>query len=133
MFETHLNPRKPIMLLVSTILTALVLLIHVYIVLLETVLFKTRGRKVFGISADLVERLAPLMGNQGCYNAFLVAALALGFFYPDPAVALAFTVFGLGCVAVAGVFGALTVMTRILYIQTVPALLALATRYLALA
>jgi putative membrane protein len=108
------------MLLVSTILTALVLLIHVYIVLLETVLFKTRGRKVFGISADLVERLAPLMGNQGCYNAFLVAALA-------------FTVFGLVCVAVAGVFGALTVMTRILYIQTVPALLALATRYLALA
>lgn len=119
------------MLLASTILTVLVLLIHVYIVLLETVLFKTRGRKVFGMSADMVDRFAPLMGNQGCYNAFLVAALALGLAYPDPAIAQAFTLFGLGCVAVAGVFGALTVMPRIFYIQTVPAALALITGYFA--
>lgn len=119
------------MLLASQILTALVLLIHVYIVLLETVLFKSRGRKVFGMRGELADQVAPLMGNQGCYNAFLVAALVLGFSYPDPAIALAFTVFGLGCVAVAGVFGALTVMRRILYIQTVPALLALGALYLA--
>jgi putative membrane protein len=119
------------MLLASTILTALVLLIHVYIVLLETVLFKSRGRKVFGIGADMVERLAPLMGNQGCYNAFLVAALALGLCYPDPAIAHAFKVFGLACVSVAGVFGALTVMSRIFFIQTVPAALALIAGYLA--
>jgi putative membrane protein len=118
------------MLLASQILTTLVALIHVYIVLLETVLFRTRGRKVFGVSAELTERLAPLMGNQGCYNAFLVAALVLGFAYPDPAIARAFTVFGLSCVAVAGVFGALTVMPRIFFIQTVPAALALLTLFL---
>jgi putative membrane protein len=118
------------MLLASQILTTLVALIHVYIVLLETVLFRTRGRKVFGVSAELTERLAPLMGNQGCYNAFLVAALVLGFVYPDPAIARAFSVFGLGCVAVAGVFGALTVMPRIFFIQTVPAALALLTLFL---
>ncbi len=119
------------MLLASQILTALVLLIHVYIVLLETVLFKTRGRKVFGLRGELADQVGPLMGNQGCYNAFLVAALVLGVAYPDPAIALAFTVYGLACVAVAGVFGALTVMRRILYIQTVPALLALGALYLA--
>lgn len=119
------------MLLASHILTALVLLIHVYIVLLETVLFRSRGRKVFGVGADMVDKLAPLMANQGCYNAFLVAALALGFAYPDPVVAKAFTVFGLSCVAVAGVCGALTVMARIFFIQTAPAALALATLYLA--
>lgn len=119
------------MLLASTILTALVLLIHVYIVLLETVLFKSRGRRVFGVSADMMDRIGPLMSNQGCYNGFLVAALALGFAWPDPAIALAFTVFGLACVAVAGIWGAITVMTRILYIQAVPAALALATLYLA--
>jgi putative membrane protein len=118
------------MLLASQILTTLVALIHVYIVLLETVLFRTRGRKVFGVSAELTERLAPLMGNQGCYNAFLVAALVLGLVYPDPAIARAFTVFGLSCVAVAGVFGALTVMPRIFFIQTVPAALALLTLFL---
>ncbi|MEJ7808188.1 MAG: DUF1304 domain-containing protein [Telluria sp.] len=119
------------MLLASSILTALVLLIHGYIVLLETVLFRSRGRKVFGVQADMIERLAPLMSNQGCYNGFLVAALVLGFVYPDPAIALAFTIFGLACVAVAGIWGAVTVMKRILYIQTVPAVLALATLYLA--
>ena len=120
------------MLLASQMLTAAVLLIHVYIVLLETVLFRSRGRKVFAVRADMVDRLAPLMANQGCYNGFLVAALVLGFAWPAPEVALAFTVFGLGCVAVAGVFGALTVMSRIFFIQTVPAALALVTLYLAL-
>ena len=119
------------MLLASKILTALVLLIHVYIVLLETVLFKSRGRKVFGVSDELIGRIGPLMSNQGCYNGFLVAALVLGFTWTDPAIALAFTVFGLACVAVAGIWGAVTVTTRILYIQTVPAALALATLYLA--
>ena len=119
------------MLLAAQILTALVLLIHVYIVLLETVLFKTRGARVFGLSRDRVEAVASLMSNQGCYNGFLVAALVLGFVYPDPAIATAFTVFGLACVAVAGLWGAATVMIRILYIQTVPALLALGALYLA--
>ncbi len=119
------------MLLAAKILTALVLLIHVYIVVLETVLFKTRGRKVFGIKADQIDAYAPLMANQGCYNGFLVAALGLGFLYPVPAVAQALTVFGLTCVAVAGVFGSFTVMVRILYIQTVPAALALIALYLA--
>lgn len=118
------------MLLASEILTAIVLLIHVYIVMLETVLFRTRGRKVFGLSADKVDVVAPLMANQGCYNAFLVAALVLGFVYPDPKISLAFQIFGLACVAVAGIFGGLTVMMRIIYIQTVPAVLALALLFM---
>jgi putative membrane protein len=50
--------------------------------------------------------------------------------YPDPAVAQAFAVFGLACVAVAGIWGAATVMVRILYIQTVPAVLGLAAVFL---
>jgi putative membrane protein len=33
--------------------------------------------------------------------------------------------FGLSCVAVAGIWGALTVQKRILFVQTVPAVLAL--------
>lgn len=119
------------MLLVSHILTGLVLLIHVYIVLLETVLFRSRGRKVFGLPSDKVDFVAPLLSNQGCYNGFLVAALVLGFVYPDAAIALAFQVFGLACVAVAGLWGGITVMTRIIFIQTVPAVLALLTLYLA--
>ena len=117
--------------LLANLIAALVLLIHVYIVLLETVLFKTRGRKVFGISREQADNLASLMSNQGCYNGFLVAALALGFAYPDPVIAKAFLVFGLACVAVAGLWGASTVMTRILYIQTVPAAAALLALFVA--
>jgi putative membrane protein len=112
------------MLLIATILTAIVIAIHVYIVLIETVLFRTRGRKVFGIKEDRVEALAPLMSNQGCYNGFLVASLAVGLLHPNPAIGRAFVVFGLVCVAVAGVWGAATVSPRILFVQTLPAALA---------
>jgi putative membrane protein len=116
---------------VATILTAAVLLIHVYIFLLETVLFRTRGRKVFGLTAEKAEMMAPAMSNQGCYNGFLAAALAVGLLHPVPATATAFIVFGLACVAIAGIWGAVTVQRRILFVQTVPALLALAALWLA--
>lgn len=113
------------MLLLAQIVTGLILLLHVYIVLLETVLFNTRGRRAFGLTAEKAEIVRPAMSNQGCYNGFLVAALAVGFLHPDPAVAHAFTVYGLLCIAVAGIWGGITVKTTILYMQTVPAVIAL--------
>lgn len=115
----------------AQILAGLVLLLHAYFALLETVLFRTRGAKVFGIPREEVERMAPVMSNQGCYNLFLVAALALGLFYPEPAIAEAFLIYGLVCVIVAGIWGAVTVMMRILYVQALPAALALAAHLLA--
>jgi putative membrane protein len=119
------------MLLAAKILAGLVLFIHVYIFLLETVLFETRGRKVFGLSKEQAAIMKPAMSNQGCYNGFLAVALALGFLLPDASTARVFTIYGLACVAVAGVWGALTVQIRILFVQTVPAVLALATLFLA--
>src|ERR1700757_4270738 len=119
------------MALIAQILTGLVLLIHVYIVLLETVLFKARGGKVFGLKREQIEAVAPAMFNPGFYNAFLVAALVLGFALTDSSIAKPFTLYGLGCVAVAGVVGAMTVQIRILFVQTVPALAALIAFYLA--
>ena len=119
------------MLLIANILTGLVLLIHVYIFLLETVMFRTRGRKVFRLNQEQVDMMAPAMSNQGCYNGFLAAALAVGLLHPEAAVSEAFKVFGLLCVAVAGIWGAATVQKSILYVQTVPAALALAALYLA--
>ena len=119
------------MLLASKVLTGLVLFIHIYIFLLETVLFDTRGRKVFGLSKEQAQTMRPAMSNQGCYNGFLAVALALGLLLGDPATSRAFTLYGLGCVAVAGIWGALTVQNRILFVQTVPAVLALAALFLA--
>jgi putative membrane protein len=119
------------MLLVATLLIVVVLVIHVYIVLLETVLFRSRGRKVFGLSSEKAELLAPLMSNQGCYNGFMAAALVVGLVHPNPDIGRAFAVFGLVCIAWAGVWGAATVQRRILYVQTVPAVVALVTLLLA--
>ncbi len=117
--------------LTANILTGLVLVIHLYIVLLETIMFRSRGKKVFGLTAEKVETVAPLMSNQGCYNGFLVAALAIGFVHSNLQTAHAFTLFGLICVAIAGIWGAATVQKRILFVQTVPAVLALIAFYLA--
>lgn len=114
------------MLLSAQIAVAIVLLIHVYIVLLETVMFDTRGRRVFGLSAEKAAIVKPAMSNQGCYNGFLVAALAVSLLHTDPAIRSAFATYGLLCVAVAGIWGGLTVSKRIIFVQTVPAAIALA-------
>jgi putative membrane protein len=113
------------MAIAAQVLIGLILLLHVYFVLLETVLFKTRGRRVFGLTAEKAEIMAPAMSNQGCYNGFLVAALAIGLLHPDHAVARTFVCYGLLCIAVAGVWGAVTVKKVILFFQTVPAVIAL--------
>jgi putative membrane protein len=118
------------MLWIAQIMTALVWLIHVYIVILETIWFKERGWKVFGFPEDKILFLTPIMSNQACYNGFLVAALTLGFIYPNSEVARAFSYFGLSCVAIAGMWGAATIMKRILFIQTLPASIALIALYL---
>jgi len=119
------------MLIAAKVLAGLVLFIHVYIFLIETVLFESRGRKVFGLTPEKAAIMKPAMSNQGCYNGFLAVALALGFLLPDAATGRAFTIYGLACVAVAGVWGAMTVGIRILFVQTVPAVLALAALFLA--
>jgi putative membrane protein len=119
------------MLLVAQVLAVIVLLLHVYFVLLETVMYRSRGYKVFGIPKDQVESRASAMSNQGCYNLFLVAAVALGLLWPEAAIARAFLVYGLVCVVVAGVWGGVTVSKKILYVQAVPAILALIALFLA--
>ena len=53
------------MLILAQIVTALILLLHVYIVLLETVLFDSRGRKAFALSKEKAEIVRPAMSNQG--------------------------------------------------------------------
>lgn len=116
--------------LVATVLTALVILIHIYIVILEMVLWRTRGPRVFGITPQFAVESAALASNQGLYNGFLVVALVLGLLLPEP-FASAFVFYGLGCVVAAGLWGAFTASRRILYVQALPAAVALAAQWLA--
>ena len=110
---------------VATVLIALIALIHVYIVVLEMALWETpRGRAAFGTTPEFAAETRTLAGNQGLYNGFLVAALVLGLVGPAEH-RFAFAVFGLSCVVVAGLYGAATVSRRILFVQALPAVLAL--------
>ena len=112
------------MTVIATVLTALVALIHVYIVVLEMFLWDTpRGRAAFGTSRELAAQTKVLAANQGLYNGFLVAGLAWGLYLG--AAGLQIKVFFLGCVIVAGVYGAYSVSKRILWVQAVPAAIAL--------
>jgi putative membrane protein len=112
--------------LVANALVVLVVAIHVYIVILEMFLWRTeRGMKAFGTDQAFADRSAPLAANQGLYNGFLVAGLVWGLLAADP-VGFQVKVFFLACVVVAGLYGAATVNRRILFVQAVPAILALA-------
>jgi putative membrane protein len=110
---------------VAGILVALVALLHVYILVLEMFLWRAPlGRKTFNLDEEFAERSAGLAKNQGLYNGFLAAGLVWGLVAADP-VGFQAKVFFLACVIVAGVYGAVTVNRRILFVQAVPALLAL--------
>ena len=111
--------------MLANILTAIVALIHAYILVLEMFLWDTpRGRKAFGTTEAFAKESKVLAANQGLYNGFLAAGLVWGIWLGDAGDPV--KIFFLVCVAVAGVYGAATVGIRILAIQTVPALIALA-------
>lgn len=117
--------------IVAVVLTVVVAVIHVYIVVLEMMLWETpRGRAAFGTSPEQAAGTKVLAANQGLYNGFLVVALVLGLVGPGSH-RFGFAVFGLGCVVVAGVYGAVTVSRRILVVQALPALLALMAQLIA--
>jgi putative membrane protein len=117
--------------LVAALLIGLVAAIHVYIVVLEMLLWqKPLGRKVFRTTREQAAQTATLAANQGLYNGFLAAGLIWSLLASDTLRRPVATFF-LVCVAVAGLFGAATVSRRILFVQTLPALAALVVVWLA--
>jgi putative membrane protein len=107
----------------ARLLIVLIALLHVYFLVLETFLWRTRARKLFGMSAEKAEATAQLASNQGIYNGFLAAGLLWALFSPSDFRPRA--TFFLVCVAVAGIFGGVTVTRRIAYVQALPAVVAL--------
>ena len=104
------------------VLVAIVALEHVLFFYLEAVLWTTpRGRAIFGTTAEQAEQSASLAKNQGLYNGFLAAALIWALITTSDEASFEFKIYGLACVVVAGVFGALTVSRRILLVQALPA------------
>ncbi len=118
--------------LLGTVMTALVALLHVWILVLEMFLWtRPAGLRAFRNTPEKARDTAVLAANQGLYNGFLAAGLIFGLLYPAEPAALHIKSFFHACIMVAGVYGAATAARKILYIQTVPAALALALLWLA--
>lgn len=107
---------------VATALVLLVALLHLWFLVLEMFMWtKPLGLKVFRQSKDKAEQSRVLAANQGLYNGFLAAGLVYGVMTGSRE----FELFFLGCVIIAGLYGAATVNRRIFFVQSMPALLAI--------
>jgi putative membrane protein len=99
----------------SRLLVGIIALEHVAFMVLEMFLWtRPLGRKVFKLTEAQARDSKSLAMNQGLYNGFLAA----GLLFSD-------TQFFLGCVVAAGVFGGLTAKRSILWVQALPAAVAM--------
>ena len=111
-------------------LVTIVALIHVYILVLEMFLWDSAyGRKTFSLTPEFARATKTLAANQGLYNGFLATGLFWALTLGAPGNPVKF--FFLGCVLIAGLFGAATVGRKILFVQALPAALALVALLLA--
>ncbi len=124
----------------AVVAVLLVAALHAYFLVLEMFLWiRPVGRRVFALTPEFALQTKALAANQGLYNGFLVAgllwAVIAGLGSADGAAGapggFAIACFFLGCVIVAGVFGAVTVGRRILFVQALPAAVALLLVWLA--
>src|SRR5512143_2272829 len=110
------------MLSVANILIGIIALLHFGFLSLEMFLWDHPvGRKRFGTTPEFSKQSAVLAANQGLYNGFLATGLIWGLAINSTPI----KIFFLSCILVAGVFGGITVRRTILYIQALPALVAL--------
>ena len=114
------------MIWIANILVALVAVLHIYFLVLEMFLWtKPLGLKTFRNTQEKANDSAVLAANQGLYNGFLAAGLFWGLLHSAPAFAFQIKAFFLLCVIIAGIYGAISVSKRILFVQAAPAALAL--------
>ena len=124
------------MIYLANALVALVAALHLYFLVLEMFLWtKPAGLKAFALTPEKAADSAVLAANQGLYNGFLAAGLVWGLVQGmvlgNPGFAFQIKAFFLLCVIVAGVYGACSVSRKILFVQAIPAAIALILLYLA--
>ena len=109
---------------IATVIVTLVAVLHVYFLVLEMYFWeKPLGLRAFGLTPEFAKASKTLAANQGLYNGFLAAGLIWGVSLGSNGNDI--KIFFLLCVLVAGIFGALTASRKILYIQAMPAAIAL--------
>lgn len=100
---------------------------HLYFLYLEMFAWETAGKKAFkgSMPEEMFKPTKTLAANQGLYNGFLAAGLLWSLFIKDQEWHTNVALFFLLCVMIAGLFGAVTASRKILYIQALPALVAI--------
>jgi putative membrane protein len=113
--------------MIINILIGFIAFVHLYFLWLEMFGWTTRGKKVFTkFDDDFFEKTKSLAANQGLYNGFLAAGLIWTFFISDTILKETILIYFLICIAIAGIYGALTAERKIFFVQALPALIALA-------
>jgi putative membrane protein len=108
----------------ANVVIGIVALLHAWFLVLEMFLWdKPYGRRTFGLTPEKAAMTKSLAMNQGLYNGFLAAGLVWGLLMGPAGYGI--KVFFLVCVVIAGVFGAITASRKILWVQAVPACVAL--------
>ena len=114
--------------LLATIAVYAVVVLHVVFAYMEMVLFPTpQGRKIFGTKEADAQVMKVLAANQGIYNAALAAVLGWAQFAGHPETVVAMLIF----VVVVGIYGAATASRSILFLQVIPAGIALGLTFAA--
>ncbi|QII47189.1 DUF1304 domain-containing protein [Flagellimonas oceani] len=112
------------MLVLAKIIIGIVALLHIYFLWLEMFAWTTKAKKVFrSLPEHLFEPTKTLAANQGLYNGFLAAGLIWSLIIPDKTWQIYVGLFFLGCVTVAGIYGAATASKKIFTVQALPALI----------
>ncbi len=110
----------------AKIIIGLVAFFHIYILWFEMFAWESRGPKVFrNFPRDLFPKTKALAANQGLYNGFLAAGLIWSLLITNIEWSVHVATFFLGCVIVAGIYGAITADKKIFFVQAMPALIGL--------
>ena len=124
------NMPEPNVALIANIVVGVVALLHVYFLVLEMFLWdKPAGLRAFGQTFEAAKASKVLAANQGLYNGFLAAGLVWGLILGPSGTNV--KLFFLGCVLIAGLYGAVTANRKILFVQALPAAVGIALLLLA--
>ena len=102
------------MIYVAKAFTIFVAVLHLYFLWLEMFAWTTKAKKVFrNFPKDLFEPTKAMAANQGLYNGFLAIGLLWSLFISNLVWQSNISIFFLGCVLAAGIYGGITVSKKI--------------------
>jgi putative membrane protein len=110
--------------IIINLLIGIIAVLHLYFLYFEMFAWTTAGKRIFrNPDPEFHSKTKAIAANQGLYNGFLSAGLIWTFFIENVEWKENISLFFLGCVAVAGIYGAITASKKIFFIQALPAII----------